>query len=297
MNSTSAGFDGGDVRELSSERIVDAVAELYWRINTALPEDVLSALREAETRETNGRARDILGQLLENQEVSKEEGIPLCQDTGTAVAFVEMGQDLHVTGIPVEDAVSKGISKACDEHPLRASMVGGPLDRQNTGDNSPAIVHLRQMPGAELKLRLLAKGGGAENMSRLHMLSPGDGREGIIEAAVETVREAGANACPPVIVGVGAGGTYDTAPVLARRALLRPVGAKNSDEAAADMEREILQRVNELGLGPQGLGGRTTALGAAVETAPCHIASMPVAVNLGCHVHRHGEVTLRPDPE
>ena len=297
MNSPTTEPAEGERKELASRRVTDAARELYWRINVRLPDDVLSALRRARADETSDRAADILGQLLENQEVSRDKGIPLCQDTGTAVAFVEVGRELCITGATVDEAVSRGIAEACEKYPLRTSMVQDPLERQNTGDNTPAVVHLKQVPGSELTLRLLAKGGGAENMSRLYMLSPGDGREGIISAVVETVREAGANACPPVIVGVGAGGTYCTAATLARRALLRPVGSFNEKGHVADMETEILQRVNDLGIGPQGLGGRTTALDVLMETAPCHIASMPVAVNLGCHAHRHGEVKLEPDGE
>ncbi len=281
------------VSVIDSADVTRAVADLYRRINTQLRPDVLAALEHAMEHEESDLAREILAALLENERVSRSEGVPLCQDTGMAVAFVSVGREVVIGGEPLQQAIDEGVRRAAREQPLRASTVTDPLERANPGDNAPAVVHVQQVEGDGLTIRLMAKGGGAENMGRLHMLTPGEGREGVVRVAVETVRDAGANACPPVIVGVGIGGDFETAPLLAKRALLRDLRQANPDVQLAELEARILKRVNALGIGPQGLGGRTTALRVLVEQAPCHIASLPVAVNLACHSHRHGSVTLR----
>jgi len=274
------------------ETIASAVCDLYRRINFHLREDVIRSLRSAREREESEIAVQILSQLIDNADLSPAEGLPLCQDTGLAVALVRLGSDVAVRGGAMGDAINEGVRRAQKAGPLRASVVSHPLQRQNTGDNTPAVVHIEHVPGNKLEIALLAKGGGAENMSRLYMLSPSEGQDGVVRAAVDTVRQAGANACPPVIMGVGLGGSYDKAPLLARRALLRDVDSRNLDPSLAALEVRIREAVNNLGIGPQGLGGRTTALGVMVEAAPCHIASLPVAVNLSCHSHRHGAVVL-----
>ncbi|MHC5033630.1 MAG: fumarate hydratase [Planctomycetota bacterium] len=280
------------VSVIAASEVSEAVAALYSRISTELRSDVVGAIRAAIEREGSALARDILEALLENEQISRSEGVPLCQDTGLAVAFVSIGASVIVEGATVEQAVNEGVRAAVSAHPLRASMVGDPLARENTGDNTPAIIHLGQTEGDGVTIHLLAKGGGAENMSRVYMLTPAEGREGVLRAVVTTVREAGANACPPVIVGVGLGGDFERAPLLAKRALLRDLREPNPDAELAALELEALNRVNELGIGPQGLGGRATALAVSIERAPCHIASLPVAVNVECHSHRHGSVTL-----
>jgi len=286
------GWTMDSVSIIDSADVSRAVSALYRRINTELRPDVLAAIEQAMAREESGLAREILAALLENERISRAEGVPLCQDTGLAVAFVSIGREVIVTGGTLQDAIDEGVREATREHPLRASTVTDPLGRANPGDNAPAIVHLEQVDGGELTVRLMAKGGGAENMGRLHMLPPSQGGEGVVRAAVETVREGGANACPPVIVGVGIGGDFETAPLLAKRALFRDLRRANPEPGLAELEAQILEQVNALGVGPQGLGGRTTALGVLIERAPCHIASLPVAVNLACHSHRHGSVTL-----
>ena len=278
---------------IEAEAIAKATARLYRRINTDLRPDVRQAIAEAREHEDSPVARDILAALLENEQISRTEGIPLCQDTGLAVAFVTMGNRVVVAGGTVQEAIDEGIRRATTEHPLRASTLSTALGRVNVGDNTPAVVHLEQVEGDELTVHLLAKGGGAENMSRVLMLTPAAGYEGVLDAIVETVRQAGANPCPPVIVGTGIGGNFERAALLAKRALLRDLGQPHPDAETAALEREALDRVNALGIGPQGLGGRTTALAVLIEQAPCHIASLPVAVNLECHSHRHGRLSLR----
>jgi fumarate hydratase subunit alpha len=283
----------GNTTVIESDRIADAVCELYRTINTQLRGDVRRALQEALDREESEVAREVLRALLENARISREEGLPLCQDTGLAVAFVRMGSEVVVRGSALQAAIDQGVRRAAGRQPLRASVVEAPLNRSNTGDNTPAIVHLEQVPGDELEIALMAKGGGAENMSCVRMLAPGDGRAGVVDSIVEAVRSAGANACPPVIVGVGLGGNFERCALLAKRALLRDLAEANPDPEMADLEREILEAVNGLGIGPQGFGGRTTALGVLIEQAPCHIASLPVGINIECHSHRHDSVTLR----
>ena len=277
---------------IEADAIAEATATLYREINTDLRPDVRQAIADARAREDSPVARDILDALLENERISRAEGVPLCQDTGLAVAFVTIGNRVVVDGGTVQAAIDEGVRRAATEHPLRASTLTTPLGRVNAGDNTPAMVHLEQVEGDELTIHLLAKGGGAENMSRVFMLTPSAGRTGVLDAIVETVREAGANPCPPIIVGVGIGGNFEQSALLAKRSLLRELGRPHADADVAALEREALERVNALGIGPQGLGGRTTALAVVIEQAPCHIASLPMAVNLECHSHRHGHVTL-----
>ncbi len=277
---------------ISADEIREAVAQLYSRINRELRPDVLGALERALAAEKDDVPRSVLQALIENEKASRTEGLPLCQDTGLAVAFVDVGRPVVVDG-NLQRAIDEGVRRAVGESYLRASVVGDPLERRNTGDNTPAIVHLSQVDGDALTIDLMAKGGGAENMSRVWMLSPADGREGVADAVVETIRRGGANPCPPVIVGVGVGGNFEAAPLLAKRSLFRQVGSANPRPELAELETEILARVNDLGIGPQGFGGRTTALAVCVESAPCHIASLPLAVNVECHSHRHGRVVLR----
>lgn len=285
-----------NVSVVHSDDITDAVCALYRDINVHLREDVSQALEKALQQEDSEQAREVLRQILENRDISREEGLPLCQDTGLAVALIEIGNTVLVEGKTAQEAVSRGVARAQKEHPLRTSIVNDPLDRENTGDNTPAIVHLEHIAGETLTISLMAKGGGAENMSRIFMLSPADGRDGVIDSVVSAVREGGANPCPPVIVGVGLGGDFEMAPMLAKKALFRSVGSRNKNRALADLESDLLDRINRLGIGPQGFGGRTTALDVLIESHPCHIASLPVAVNLVCHSHRHGNVVLQGTP-
>ncbi len=285
-----------EVSLIRPSEIADAVCRLYREINTHLREDVVEALRAAAEAEESQIGRDILGKLLENERISRSEGVPLCQDTGLAVAFVRMGAGVLIEGGTLREAVDEGVRRAVAEQPLRASTVADPLDRDNTGDNTPAVLHLEQVRGGRLEIHLLAKGGGAENMSRVYMLKPADGREGVAGAVVETVRQSGANACPPLVVGVGLGGDFERVPLLAKRALLRDLREPNPDPALDALEQELLERVNALGIGPQGFGGRTTALAVLAQSEPCHIASLPLAVNLECHSHRHGRVVLEGKP-
>jgi fumarate hydratase subunit alpha len=250
------------------------------------------ALEEGLKRESSPSGRDILGQLLENARLAADEGLPMCQDTGLTVIFLDVGQEVHVQG-DLEEAVQEGVRAGYDEGYLRKSVVASPVaPRTNTGDNTPAIIHTRIVPGETLKITVAPKGGGSENMSALAMLKPAQGWEGAKDFVLETVRRAGPNPCPPVIVGVGLGGNFEYSTLLAKRALLRPLGRRHPDQATAEREEELLEAINRLGIGPGGFGGKVTALGVAIETHPCHIASLPVAVNINCHAHRHREAVL-----
>lgn len=279
------------MRSVSYDEVVRAVKELVISVNRNLPEDVIKAVEKARTLEESPRGVAVLDEIIENSKIASEKGLPLCQDTGTAVFFVERGEEVTVTGPGLEKAVFEGVRLGYAEGNLRNSTAH-PITRVNMGDNSPPTIHMKIVEGNRLKLSFLAKGGGAENMSRLFMLSPSEGEEGIIRKVVKTVENAGAKACPPLIVGVGLGGSFDTAPILAKRALLREVGSANGDEKTAAMEGKMLREINKLGIGPMGYGGRITALAVHIETLPCHIASLPVAVNLQCHSARHGEVMV-----
>ena len=280
------------MRRLESERITDAVEEMCRRAAVELPVSVEAALREAAEREQSPLGRSILSDLARNAKVAREKSLPVCQDTGVAVVWVQVGQQVHLVGRPLEDAINEGVRRGYERGYLRASMVRDPLRRENTGDNTPAAVHCEMVEGDGVRVRLLPKGGGCENMSRLTILRPGDGVEGVKRFVVETVEAAGANPCPPIVVGVGIGGTADQVTWLAKRALFRDLADKHGDPFYAELEAELLMLVNDTGIGPQGLGGTVTALGVKVEAWPCHITALPVGVCLNCHAARYGEVSL-----
>jgi len=280
------------MRQIDKQTIVHAVKNLCIEANYNLKEDLTSALRMAREREKSEIGREILGQLLENAEIAKKDLYPLCQDTGVAVFFIEMGQEVSVIGGGLYDAINQGVRDGYSEGFLRKSIVVHPLKRVNTGDNTPAIIHLEIVPGDKIKIDFMAKGGGCENMSGLTILTPAAGIAGIKEFVIKRVKEAGSNPCPPIIVGVGMGGNFEKAAILSKKALLRPIGTRSNDPDVARLEEEILDEINRLGIGPQGLGGSVTALSVQIEVFPCHIASLPVAVNIECHSHRHAEVIL-----
>ena len=281
------------MREISVTDIANTVARLCQEANFDLSADVLDSLKQARDKEESPLGRQVLDQILENDSIATNENIPICQDCGTAVVFLEVGQDAHIIGGDLYTAVQEGVRQGYKEGYLRKSIVGQPFSaRVNTKDNTPAMIHLDMVPGNRLTITVMPKGGGSENMSRLNMLTPAKGRQGVIDFVVNSVEEAGSNPCPPVIVGVGIGGTADKAMILAKKALLRCVGEPNPDPEIAELEREILERVNSLGIGPQGFGGRTTALAVHAEVFPTHIAMLPVAVNLQCHAARHKEAVL-----
>lgn len=279
-------------RRISAKSVTAAVKKLFIEANTVLGADVVSALRKGLKREESPVGRQVLAKILENAGIAGREAMPLCQDTGLAVLFVEIGQDVHVAGGDLREAIEEGVRQAYAEGYLRKSVCD-PLTRANTKDNTPAIIHMDVVPGNQLKITAMPKGGGSENMSTARMLIPAAGIEGIKKFVLDTVENAGANPCPPIIVGIGIGGSLEQACLLAKKALLRPVGKKNKkDKRLADMEGELLKKINATGIGPAGLGGRVTALAVHAEMMPCHIASLPVAVNLQCHAARHKETTL-----
>ena len=281
------------MRDIDCQKITEAVSNLFQQACVYLPEDVLSAIKQARENEESPVARDVLDKILENAEIAAEEEIPLCQDTGTAVVFLELGQEVHITGGNLYSAINEGVRRGYEKGYLRKSMVRQPYSaRINTKDNTPAVIYTDIVPGDKLKITVMPKGAGAENMTRLAMLLPTQGRQGIIDFVVETVDEAGSNPCPPLIVGVGIGGTAEQTLMLAKKALLREVGKPNPDAETAELEKEILRRINNLGIGPMGYGGRTTALAVHIEVLPAHIGSLPVAVNLLCHSARHKEAVL-----
>jgi len=281
------------LRKIDTEEITRAVSRLFKEANFELTPDVLEALKKAEQTEESPEGRIVLEQIIRNAEIARVGKIPLCQDCGAAVVFLEVGQDVHINGGDLYTAVNEGVKQGYGEGYLRKSMVNQPFSaRKNTGDNTPAIIYADIVPGDKIKITVAPKGGGAENMSRLGMLTPAAGRQGIIDFVVKAVDEAGSNPCPPVIVGVGIGGTAEKAMLLAKKVLLRKVGENNPDHEIADLEKEMLRKINALGIGPQGYGGRTTALAVNVDIFPAHIASMPVAVNLNCHSARHKDAIL-----
>ena len=280
------------MRTIDASAITRAVRDLCIRINHQMAPDMLAALERAREIEESETGRVVLGRLLENARVAREHWFPICQDTGTAVVFVDLGQEVHVTGGSLEEAINEGVRQGYRDGYLRASIVRSPLHRVNTEDNTPGIIHVRLVPGDQIGLAALAKGAGCDNMSRLAMLTPADGVEGVIGFVVRAVAEAGPNPSPPLIVGVGLGGTFEQAALLSKRALLRSVGDPNPDKEMAELETTLLHRINDLGIGPAGFGGRVTALAVHAESHPTHIASLPVAVNLDCHSHRSGRVTL-----
>ncbi len=281
------------MRDIEVQEITKTISRLFQEANFFLPDDVLTSLRQARETEESPVGREVLDRILENAGISAKERIPLCQDTGTAVVFLELGQDAHIVGGDLYTAVNDGVGQGYNEGYLRKSIVDQPYSgRVNTKDNTPAVIHTDIVAGDRLKIMVMPKGGGAENIARLAMLTPARGQQGVIDFIVNAVDEAGGNPCPPVIVGVGIGGTAEKAVLLAKRALLRKVGEPNPDAEVAELEREILHRINNLGIGPMGYGGRITSLAVHAEVFPSHIASLPVAVNLQCHGARHKEAIL-----
>jgi fumarate hydratase subunit alpha len=281
------------LREIDVKKVTETVSRLSQEANFFLPEDVLDALKKARKTEESEIGQQTLDQILENAELAKKEQIAMCQDCGAAVIYLEIGQDAHFIGGDLYQAVNAGVKDGYEKGYLRKSMVKQPFSaRINTKDNTPAIIHTDIVPGDKLKITIATKGGGSENVSRLVMLTPAAGRKGIVEAVVKAVDDAGSNPCPPIIVGVGIGGTAEKAMELAKKALLRKVGEPSPDAEVAELERDLLKRVNELGIGPQGFGGRNTALAVHIETFPAHIASMPLAINMQCHAARHKEAIL-----
>ncbi|MBU0516200.1 MAG: fumarate hydratase [Proteobacteria bacterium] len=279
------------MRAIDAADITQAVARAVQQANFELPPDVRTALSRAERAEASPLGRRLLGQIIENADLAAAERIPICQDCGLVVILAEVGQDVHVTGRGFEDALAEGVRRGYEEGYLRKSVCH-PLTRSNTNDNTPIVVHTRLVPGDGLRLYVMPKGGGAENMSRVLLLTPAQGWEGVKRAVVETALEAGPNPCPPIVLGVAVGGTFDDAAVRAKWSLLRAVGAANPDPEAAALEQELLEAVNATGVGPQGLDGTRTALAVHLDLKPCHIASLPMAVNVQCHAARHVEVTL-----
>ena len=280
------------MRNISAQAITDAVARLCIEANTRLPQDVQAALDKARQEEPWPLAKNTLDLLWSNLSAAREKDLPICQDTGMAVVFCELGQEVHITGGLLRDAVNQGVAKGYTEGFLRKSVVADPIRRVNTEDNTPAVLHLELVEGDQLTITVAPKGFGSENMTSLHMLKPSVTQEMIEDTIVQAVSEAGSNPCPPVVVGVGLGGDAELCAILAKKALLRPVDQHNADPFYAEMEQRILEKINRLGIGPQGLGGSTTALSVAINAYPTHIAGLPCCVNLGCHVTRHASRVL-----
>ncbi|TGE39652.1 fumarate hydratase [Desulfosporosinus fructosivorans] len=281
------------MKEILVEEIISAVEKLCIDANYDLGSDIMTGFQKALKDESSPLGIEVLERLIENAEIAHEERVPMCQDTGMAVLFVEIGQDLHVVGGGLTEAINEGVRRGYDLGYLRKSVVKDPFERVNTGDNTPAVIHYDIVPGDSLHMVVAPKGFGSENMGGLKMCKPSEGLEGAMQFVVDTVDRAGGNPCPPIIVGVGVGGTMEKATLLAKKSLLREVGSHNPEERLAKIEEELLDRVNRLGIGPQGFGGVTTALAVNLEVYPTHIAGMPVAVNIGCHATRHKEITLQ----
>ncbi len=275
------------MREIDASLITDAVCRLSIKANYELPADVKAAIKKCRAEEDWDTACGVLDRIIENFGIAEAESVPICQDTGMACVFLEIGQDVHITGAPLSEAVDEGVRRGYGSGYLRKSVVRDPVRRGNTGDNTPAMLYTEIVPGENIKVTVAPKGFGSENMSAVRMFKPSAGIEGIKSFILETVEAAGPNPCPPMVVGVGIGGTFDKAALLAKKALLRPLDVRNPDPYYADLEREMLARVNSLGIGPQGFGGKTTAIGLNIETMPTHIAGMPCAININCHVTRH----------
>ena len=280
------------MRELHVSSITEAVKRLCMDANYDLGKDVEGRLRECLSQEESPTGQEVLKQILENVAIGKAERAPLCQDTGYAVLFFEIGQEVALVGGDFNAAVNEGVRQGYKEGYLRKSVVSDPIERKNTGDNTPAIITVDMVPGDKVKIVMAPKGGGSENMSEVRMMAPAAGVEGVKSFVIDRVKRSGANPCPPVVVGVGIGGTFDKCAQIAKRALLRPIGSKHPNPYYAALEAELLEKVNKLGIGPQGFGGRCTALAVHIEVHPCHIASFPVAVNMQCHVARHAEAVL-----
>ena len=275
------------INEINVKRITEAVARLSVEANKVLPESVVDRICFAQKQESNSLGKEILSDIILNTKAAKELDIPVCQDTGMAVVFLEIGQDVHFTGGDFETAVNSGVAKGYAEGLLRKSVVGDPLNRVNTEDNTPAIIHTKIVPGSKVKITVAPKGFGSENMSGVKMLTPACGRDGVIDAVLEIVKNAGSNPCPPMIVGVGIGGDFEQCALLSKKALCRDINTPNPNSFYSDLEKELLEKINKLNIGPQGFKGDTTALAVNIEYAPTHIAGLPVAVNIGCHVTRH----------
>jgi fumarate hydratase subunit alpha len=280
------------MREISTKDIIKAVRDLCIDANYNLGKDVEDALRKAYEKEESPVGKATLSQILENVQISKQGEFPMCQDTGTAVVFVDMGDQVLIKDGNLFEAINEGVRQGYKDGYLRKSILSDPIERKNTGDNTPAVIHLDIVKGDKLKIVVAPKGGGSENMSEVKMMAPADGVEGVKDFVLDMVKRAGSNPCPPVIVGVGIGGSFEKCAEMAKRALLRPIGSKHSNPFYANLEAELLEKVNKLGIGPQGFGGTQTALAVHVETHPCHIASFPAAVNINCHVARHKEIVL-----
>lgn len=280
------------MRKIHSDLITEAIKKLSQEANLNLPQDVKDALQNAKKNETSETGKNILEQLQQNAEVAEKEKMPICQDTGMAVVFVELGQEVLIEGETIQKAVNEGIKQGYEEGYLRKSVVKDPVNRKNTQDNTPAIIHIEQVHGDRLTIKFAPKGGGAENMSRLAMLKPAQGVKGIKKFVLETIEQAGANPCPPIIIGLGLGGNFEKSAILAKRALFRDLNQKNPDVFYANLEEELENEINNLGIGPQGFGGTQTCLRVLIETYPCHIASLPIAVNIQCHAARHKEIVI-----
>ena len=277
------------MREIHISKIISTVRDLCIESNYYLSRDVKEALYKAKENETWPLAENVLDQIILNSDIAKKEDMPICQDTGMACVFVEVGQEVHIVGGLLQDAINEGVRKGYDEGFLRKSVVKDPINRVNTKDNTPAIIYYDIVPGDKIKVTVAPKGFGSENMSRIKMLKPSDGLQGVKDFIIETVKLAGPNPCPPIVIGVGIGGTFDKAAYLAKKALIRPLNKRNNEKFYSDLEEELLETINKLGIGPQGFGGKTTALGLNIETYPTHIAGLPVAVNINCHATRHRE--------
>lgn len=275
------------MRTIHTDLITKNIKEMCMAVNVQLSSDVKEALLSAKEKEESVIGKQILGQLEENMEIAKESMIPICQDTGMTVVFLKIGQELHIEGDYIEDAVNEGIRQGYEEGYLRKSVVGDPLIRENTKDNTPGVIHYEIVPGDKLEITVAPKGFGSENMSRVCMLKPADGIEGVKKVILESVQAAGPNACPPMVIGVGIGGTFEKCAILAKKALVRDLHSHSEIPYVKELEEEMLEKVNNLGIGPGGLGGRVTAIGLNIETYPTHIAGLPVAVNICCHVNRH----------
>ena len=280
------------MRDVSCEAITKTIREMCIHAAHFISEDIRCALEKGLKNEESELGRQIIGELLENAEIAADEMIPICQDTGMAVVFIEIGQEVHITGGSLEDAVNEGVREGYIDGYLRKSVVGDPIIRKNTGDNTPAIIHYNIVPGDSLKISIAPKGFGSENMSRIYMLKPADGEEGVLNAITEAAALAGPNSCPPFVIGVGIGGDFEKAALMAKHALTRKAGEHSPDLKAAELEEKALSRINKLGIGPAGLGGTVMALAVNIETYPTHIAGLPVAVNMCCHACRHMEAEL-----
>ena len=280
------------MREIHISKIIDTVKELCIEANYYLSNDVKRALCNAKENETWPLAENILDQIILNSDIAKNENMPICQDTGMACIFIDIGQDVHIVGGLLDDAINEGVRRGYEEGFLRKSVVKDPINRINTKDNTPAIIYYNMVAGDKIKITVAPKGFGSENMSRIKMLKPSDGLQGVKDFIIETVKLAGPNPCPPIVIGVGIGGTFDKAAYLAKKALIRPLDKRNEEKFYSDLEEELLANINKLGIGPQGFGGKTTALGLNIETYPTHIAGLPVAVNINCHATRHKEREL-----